>query len=165
MRKCRVSNHPMSSPNGFSWVEPPLLAAMSQPADAEEYAWLREQGVQLLISLCEDAPSRSWLNEAGLFSMHIPVEDMHPPTPKQIELCMSAIDKAHARGIGVGIHCGAGLGRTGTMLACYFVKKGMSASAAIAHVRKVRPGSIETPEQATAVSDYARRLKRQGADG
>jgi atypical dual specificity phosphatase len=133
---------------------------MSQPADSEEYAWLREQGVQLLISLCEDAPQRSWLNEAGLFSMHIPVEDMHPPTAKQIDLALSAIEKAHTKGIGVGIHCGAGLGRTGTILACYFVKKGMSGSAAIAHVRRVRPGSIETPEQATAVTDYARRLKR-----
>ena len=129
---------------------------MSQPAGAEEYAGPREQGVQLLISLCEDAPERSWLNEAGLFSMHIPVEDMHPPTQKQIELCMSAIDKVHTRGIGVGIHCGAGLGCMGTMLACYFVKKGMSASAAVAHVRKIRPGSIETPETgAGAVSYYA----------
>jgi atypical dual specificity phosphatase len=150
----------MSAPNGFTWVEPPLLAAMSQPADPEEYAWLRDQGVQLVISLCEDPPRRSWLNEAGLFSMHIPVEDMHPPSQKQIDLCLSAIDKAHTKSFGVGIHCGAGLGRTGTMLACYFVKQGMTAPAAIAHLRRIRPGSIETPEQADAVNDYARRLKR-----
>jgi atypical dual specificity phosphatase len=55
---------------------------------------------------------------------------------------------------------GAGLGRTGTMLACYFVKKGMPAPAAISHVRRIRPGSIETPEQADTITDYARRLKR-----
>jgi hypothetical protein len=47
------------------------------------------------------------------------------------------------------------------MLACYFVKKGMTAAAAIAHIRRIRPGSIETPEQANAVTDFARRLKRQ----
>jgi atypical dual specificity phosphatase len=151
----------MSSPSGFTWVDPPLLAAMAQPAAPEEYAWLREQGVHLVISLCEDPPRRAWLNEAGLFSMHIPVEDMHPPTAKQIELCLSAIDKAHARNFAVAIHCGAGLGRTGTMLACYLIKKkGMTATEAIAQVRKVRPGSIETPEQVDAVSEFARRLKR-----
>ncbi len=122
----------MPAPNGFTWVDPPLLAAMAQPGDPDEYVWLREQGVQLVISLCEDPPRRSWLNEAGLFSMHIPVEDMHPPAPKQIELCLQAIDKAHARNFAVAIHCGAGLGRTGTMVACYFVKKGMTAPAAIA---------------------------------
>src|SRR6516162_6810607 len=81
----------MSAPDGFTWVDQPLLAAMSHPRSAGEYQWLREQGVQLVISLCEDPPPRTWVNEAGLFSMHIPVEDMHPPTQKQIELCLSAI--------------------------------------------------------------------------
>jgi atypical dual specificity phosphatase len=150
----------MSAPDGFTWVDPPLLAAMPQPGEADDYRWLRDQGVQLVISLCEDPPPRNWLNEAGLFSMHIPVEDMHPPTQKQIDLCLSAIDKAQARGFGAAIHCSAGLGRTGTMLACHFVKKGMSAASAIDHVRHIRPGSIETPEQADAVADFARRLKR-----
>jgi atypical dual specificity phosphatase len=150
----------MPTPNGFTWVDPPLLGAMSQPAALEEYQGLREQGVQLVISLCEDPPPRNWLNEAGLFSMHIPVEDMHPPTQKQIDVCLSAIDKAHARGFAVAIHCGAGLGRTGTMLACYFVKKGMAAPDAVSHVRRIRPGSVETPEQSEAIAEYARRLKR-----
>jgi atypical dual specificity phosphatase len=130
---------------------------MSHPSAADEYEWLRAQGAQLVISLCEDPPPRTWLNEAGLLSMHIPVEDMHPPTQKQIELCMSAIEKAKSNGMGVAIHCGAGLGRTGTMLACFLVSQGMGAAAAIAEVRRIRPGSIETAEQADAIADYARR--------
>jgi atypical dual specificity phosphatase len=154
----------MSAPDGFTWVESSLLAAMARPSGPDEYAWLRGQGIQLVISLCESPSPRNWLNEAGLFSMHIPVEDMHPPAAKQIDLCLSAIDKAQAKGFAVAVHCGAGLGRTGTMLACYFVKKGMTAPAAIAQVRRLRPGSIETPEQADAVSDYARRHKRPDAE-
>jgi atypical dual specificity phosphatase len=154
----------MSAPDGFTWIDPPLLAAMPQPSSVDEYHWLREQGVHLVISLCEDAPMRAWLNDAGLFSMHIPVEDMQAPSQAQVDLCLSAIEKAHTRNFAVVIHCGAGLGRTGTMLACYFVKKGMNAPAAITHVRRVRPGSIETAEQADAVSDYARRLKRKEAE-
>jgi atypical dual specificity phosphatase len=154
----------MAEPDGFSWVDPPLLAAMAQPGSVEEYQWLREQGIHLVISLCEDAPRRTWLNEAGLFSMQIAVEDMHPPAQQQVDACLSAIEKAHARSFAVAIHCGAGMGRTGTMLACYFVKKGMTAPAAIAHVRRIRPGSIETAEQADTVSDYARRLKRGVAE-
>jgi atypical dual specificity phosphatase len=153
----------MSAPDGFTWVDPPLLAAMARPAAADEYEWLREQGVHLVISLCEDPPSRTWLNDAGLFSMRIPVEDMQPPTQHQVDVCLSAIEKAHARNFAVAVHCGAGLGRTGTMLACYFVKKGMSAPASISHVRRIRPGSIETSEQADAITDYARRLKRKEA--
>jgi atypical dual specificity phosphatase len=149
----------MSAPDGFTWVEQPLLAAMAQPALVEEYQWLREHGVSLVISLCEDPPRRHWLNEAGLFSMQVPIADMHPPEQKQVDACLSAIEKAHAQNFGVAVHCGAGLGRTGTMLACWFVKKGMTAPAAISHIRRLRPGSIETPDQADTVTDYARRLK------
>ena len=42
-------------------------------------------------------------------------------------------------------------------MAAYFVKKGMSAANAIARIRRMRPGSIETDEQALAVEEFARR--------
>jgi atypical dual specificity phosphatase len=148
-------------PDGFTWIDKPLLAGMAAPQALAEYAWLREQGIQLVISLSEEPPPRHWINEAGVFCLHIPVEDMHPPTQKQIELCISAIRKAHVKNIGVAVHCSAGLGRTGTMLACYFVNEGMSARDAINRVRRLRPGSIETDEQADAITEYARRHKMQ----
>ena len=151
----------MPAPDGFSWIERPRLAAMAQPASLEEYRWLREQGIQLVISLSEETPRRNWLNEAGLFSMHIPVLDMHTPTQQQIDACLGAIAKANANDFGVGIHCTAGLGRTGTMLACWFVEQGMSARDAIAKVRRVRAGSIETEEQEEVVVEFARRRKMQ----
>jgi atypical dual specificity phosphatase len=82
---------------------------------------------------------------------------MEPPTPEQLDQTVSAIAKAHDRQMGVGVHCGAGLGRTGVVLACYLVHKGSGAQNAIAKVRRLRPGSIETEEQADAVIDFARR--------
>jgi atypical dual specificity phosphatase len=134
---------------------------MARPADKDELSWLRAQGIQLLISLTEHPPRRDWINEAGLLHMHIPVEDFHPPTQKQIALCMSAIEKAHSQGLGVGLHCAAGHGRTGTMLACYFVTRGLTAKEAIDKVRKLRPGSIETDEQEEAIIDFALRWRKE----
>ena len=58
------------------------------------------------------------------------------------------------------VHCGAGLGRSGTVAAAYLVKCGYEPKAAIARVREVRPFSIETREQEQSVSDYAERLRR-----
>ena len=74
---------------------------------------------------------------------------------------VSAIVRAHEKEMGVVVHCGAGLGRTGVVLACYFVNKGLSAQNAIARVRRLRPGSIETEDQADAVLDFARRKARE----
>jgi ADP-ribosyl-[dinitrogen reductase] hydrolase len=45
------------------------------------------------------------------------------------------------------MHCYAGLGRTGTIAARLLVEHGMRPDVAIAQVRKIRPGSIETLEQ------------------
>jgi atypical dual specificity phosphatase len=150
----------MSAPDGFSWIDKPRLAAMARPYGLDDYRWLREQGLQLIICLTEDAPARSWINEAGLFSLHLPIIDMTSPTQEQIDQCIAAIDKAQTNNLGVGIHCTAGLGRTGTMLACWLVaQENMNARDAITRVRRLRPGSIETDDQVEAVHEFARRRK------
>ena len=64
---------------------------------------------------------------------------------------MEFVDRQFARGCAVGVHCMAGRGRTGTMIACYLVSQGMSAEDAIAEVRRARPGSIQTEAQEQAV--------------
>jgi atypical dual specificity phosphatase len=147
----------MSQPHGFSWIEQPQLAAMGRPESLEDLQWLRRQGIEILISLTEDPPARHWINEAGLMLVHVPVTDMEPPTQEDLEKCVNTITRAHAQQMNVGVHCGAGLGRTGVILACYFVTKSFTAKNAVARVRRLRPGSIETPAQEEAVSEFARR--------
>jgi atypical dual specificity phosphatase len=147
----------MTAPSSFTWIDKPLLGAMAQPESVEELEWLRRQGIDVLLSLTEDPLRRDWVNDAGLLVFHVPVVDMEAPTPEQVERALSAITRANEHQMGVAVHCTAGLGRTGVILACYFVTKGLNASNAIARVRRLRPGSIETDEQADAVVDYARR--------
>jgi atypical dual specificity phosphatase len=151
----------MAQPNGFTWIDKPLLAAMARPEALEELQWLRRQGLDILLSLTEDPPRRDWVNEAGLLLVHVPVVDMEAPSQPQLDLCVSTIRKAAERGMGVAVHCGAGLGRTGVVLACYFVTKDMNAKNAIARVRRMRPGSVETDEQAEAVEEFARRYRSE----
>jgi atypical dual specificity phosphatase len=130
---------------------------MARPEDPDELSWLRQQGIDLLLSLTEDPPRRDWIDDAGLLLYHVPVTDMEAPSQEQLDRCISAIARANQRQMGVAVHCGAGLGRTGVVLACYFVSKGLTAANAIARVRRLRPGSIETEEQSEAVEEFARR--------
>jgi atypical dual specificity phosphatase len=146
----------VSQPFNFSWIDKPRLAAMGQPQGPDELAWLREQGIELLITITEEPLRRDWLFEAGLLGLHIPMVDMEPPELEQIRKCLSAIQKAQAQGMGVGLHCQAGRGRTGTTLACYYVESGMSAQEAMRHIRKLRPGSIESEAQEEVVEEFAR---------
>jgi atypical dual specificity phosphatase len=154
----------MSAPQGFSWVERPLLAALARPGSPEDLQWLRQQGIEVLLTLTEDRLYRDWTNDVGLLVYHEPLEDMEPPTQDQLDRCVSAITRAVEKNMAVAVHCGAGLGRTGVVLAAYMVSRGLSAPAAIARVRKLRPHSIETTEQAEAVEQYAQRLRRSAEE-
>jgi atypical dual specificity phosphatase len=151
----------MSPPQGFSWVEKPLLAALARPSSLEDFAWLREQGIEVLVSLTEDRPRRDWADDAGLLVFHEPLEDMEAPTQEQLDRAVSALTRAIDLNKAVAVHCGAGLGRTGVVLAAYFVLKGANAQNAIARIRRLRPGSVETDEQVEAVEHYARRKRRE----
>lgn len=150
----------MSRPFGFSWIDKPLLAAMARPSGQEDLVWLREQGIEILLSLTEERPRRDWIDESGLLVYHEPMEDMEPPSQEQLDRCVSAIVRANERKMGIAVHCGAGLGRTGVVLAAYFVSRGLNAANAIARVRRLRPGSIETDEQLAAIEWYDRRKRR-----
>jgi atypical dual specificity phosphatase len=150
----------MATPHGFSWVDRPNLAALARPNSLEDLRWLRQQGIQVLISLTEERLRRDWTDEAGLLVFHEPLEDMEAPTEEQLDRAVSAITKALAAKMPVAVHCGAGLGRTGVVLAAYLVTQGLTAQAAINRVRKLRPHSIETEEQALSVESFARRRRQ-----
>ena len=151
-------------PPGFSWVDPPRLAALARPQSVEDLQWLRRNGIDVLVSLTESPVPRQWINDTGMLSVAVPVPDMSAPTDRQLDHVLATIRKANASGMGVAVHCAAGLGRTGTVLAAYLVAGGMPAREALVKVRDLRPGSVETAEQERAIERYARRLADANAD-
>ena len=151
-------------PPGFSWVDRPRLAALARPDSGEDLQWLRRNGIDVLISLTESPLPRHWVNDAGILAVSVPVPDMESPSDRQLDHVLATIRKANESGMGVAVHCAAGLGRTGTVLAAYFVTTGLSARDALVKVRELRPGSVETAEQERAIERLARRLAENAGE-
>src|SRR5437879_13877718 len=61
---------PMPVPHGFSWIEKPHLAGMAHPESEEDLEWLRQNGVDVLLSLTEEPVRREWPSGAGLLVVH-----------------------------------------------------------------------------------------------
>ena len=138
----------------FSWIIDGKLAGHEGPSSEQDLVWLKQQGVLALVRLIEKDKAEvnaSQIGKLGMWELHEPVPDFDIPKPDQIDRIIQFIDTAISAKRPVGVSCKFGIGRTGTILACYLVHEGMDADSAICAVRKKRHGSIETQKQVDAV--------------
>jgi atypical dual specificity phosphatase len=161
---------------GFYWLIEGALAGSSRPGQRErlragaggeqeragapdaldaDLAWLREQGIGAVLSLTETPLAAGALERHGLVGLHLPVDDLHPPTPAQLAQALDFIDWQRVLGRAVAVHCLVGQGRTGTVLAAYLIRGGIGPAEALREVRLVCPGAVGSPAQERALHDFA----------
>lgn len=149
-----------AGPRGFYWVEPGQLGGLPRPGVVAELErdleGLARIGVTVLVTLeeRETVPSEA-LAAHGIRLLHVPVPDMHAPSLETATQLCARLDAMLAAGDVVAVHCLAGLGRTGTVLAAYLVWRGQSALDAIERVRAIKPRSIQSIEQAEFLTRFA----------
>ena len=147
----------------FGWVLDNELAGSQGPVSLQDLFFLYEQGVRAVIRMEERTIPADTGGYVDIVDMFVPVRDFTPPDQEQIDRMVDFIDEqAVAGGRPVVVSCYAGIGRTGTVLACYLVGRGWEPAGAIDEVRRLRPGSIQTPEQEAAVYEYAQRRATGG---
>ena len=145
-------------PDNFSWLLENKLAGSAIPTSIDEVQWAIDQGVKSIITVREEPLDESWIKDVKY--LHIHSNDMG--VPEFVDL-VSSVDFIHNRITNdepVMVHCLAGMGRTGTLLACYLVKhQKMSADEAIQKVRTERPGSIQSFPQEEIIFQFAKSLE------
>jgi atypical dual specificity phosphatase len=140
-------------PPNFHWIIEDLLAGMAQPGSSfmepmEDLRQLAEMGFSVLISLTEKPIPFDMVIGCGLAPVHIPVDDFRAPTLEQAEEFCRIVDRMEAQKKRVAVHCFAGLGRTGTMLAVYLIHRyGSSVAEAVDRLHGVNPGYIQSDPQ------------------
>jgi atypical dual specificity phosphatase len=142
-------------PTNFSWVVRDKLAGSGLPVTEEEFRWLIEKGIKSIVSVREVPLPSKWLDGSGIDYLHLMVEDYGAPSMEAMEKTVEYIDKSIHSGKPVLVHCAAGKGRTGAVLAAYLIKKeNLTAEQAIKKIRLMRPGSVQSLTQETALSMY-----------
>ncbi len=148
----------------FGWVLENELAGSQGPVNLQDLFFLYQQGVRAVIRMEARTIPANTGGYVDIVDMYEPVRDFTAPAQGQIDQMVKFIDEqAVWNDRPVVVSCYAGIGRTGTVLACYLVSCGSEPADAIIEVRRRRPGSIQTPEQEAAVFEYARR-HNAGAD-
>lgn len=137
-----------------------------------DLGWLQtEYGAEVLVSLMEDFEYEeleiSDLFERaegiGLEVVRFPVVDGGVPPQDELEEYAAMIQNLVTRlknGSTIVVHCHAGLGRTGLVVASILVALGNGPEEAIDFVRESRPGTLETSAQVDLVHKLEPELQR-----
>ncbi|KAJ7665047.1 ATP dependent DNA ligase [Mycena polygramma] len=166
---------PFKLPRWFRWLVPYHFAIMSTPRHEDDITALASPhlGIRHVLTLTEEEPlPKKWFHGKPIANTFLPVENFCPPTIEQMDLIMRLFDDE--ANLPLLVHCGGGKGRAGTVAACYLAAYGfhrpaphqdrpeMNAPDAIASLRLLRPGSLETSRQEAFVSKWCSAIwKRQ----
>lgn len=99
--------------------------------------------------------------------VRLPIPDMGVPTRERMRRILDEIDAALEAGRTVYVHCWGGIGRTGTVVGCYLVRRGVSGEEALKRVgelyrqvsagkRRRNPESPQTEGQRAFVRGWER---------
>jgi hypothetical protein len=152
------------------WVIPNVLAGMPMPFVHperrmnhggalndydDELPMLHNAGVRAVVSLLNLPGDAPVFESAGFAFCCLPVPDGGVPTMEQAAEFVRFVTEQRDAQRPVAVHCEAGLGRTGTLVATYLISQGESAENAILWVRTVERAAIETPLQILFLGQYA----------
>ena len=146
----------------MNWLIPGELAKSSIPRSSD-LIMLQEEHIDSIVNLLEE-----WYQEvvgeemkSGFNVLHSPVPDFGAPSLDQLKTIVTWIDNEIALGKKVLVHCYAGIGRTGTVLIAYLMKKGYDRNSAAAEASRIG-AAAQSVEQEKILEDYYQHLQSTG---
>lgn len=142
----------------LNWIIPGKFIAFSGPSSTtkdpdgwrtftpEDYAPIfKEFGVSMVVRLNKAQYEGDRFVKKGIKLIELYFLDGTAPKP---EIAMKFLEIVEKEPGAIAVHCKAGLGRTGCLIALYAMKHyGFPAAAFIGWIRIARPGSILGPQQ------------------
>ncbi|MBM3988522.1 MAG: hypothetical protein FJ294_11280 [Planctomycetes bacterium] len=174
------------TPHNAYWAVAHSILAGEYPGDRDpakaraKLTTFLDSGVRAFLDLThagELAPYEHLLadlaRERGLMVEHrrMPIRDVDVPrTPDEMRAILAQLRAWIDNGQPAYVHCWGGVGRTGTVIGCWFVEQGATGEAALAHLARLwqgmsadklrrKPHSPETEAQ----RDYIRKWRATNA--
>ncbi len=150
----------ITRPTNFSWVIPEKLAGSGLPSSYDHLLWLIKNNVKTIVTVREIPLPDAWIKKVNSMNLVIDcfflkTDDYDAPSINELYDTMGYIDNQINNDKPVVVHCAAGKGRTGTVLAAYLIKKDkLHVEDAVKKIRTLRPGSIQSKKQELALKAF-----------
>ncbi|MCX8094693.1 MAG: dual specificity protein phosphatase family protein [Caldisericia bacterium] len=133
--------------NNFSWIVENFLAASEYPDSEEKFKFLKENNIKSIITLSEKKLPDLLIKKYKIRHLYLPVKDFDVPSLEQVKKFIYWINLMERWEVSTLIHCDAGIGRTGTFIAIYFLLKGYTPKESIELLKTKRNFGIENLKQ------------------
>ncbi|MCX8068889.1 MAG: dual specificity protein phosphatase family protein [Thermodesulfovibrionales bacterium] len=111
-------------PYNLRWVTD-QLAVGTAPMSEKDLDTIKESGITNIVNLCGEFCDLADIERISGFDVfYLPIDDDSVPAMEEMEKALEWLDEAIFLGKKVLIHCRLGLGRTGTFINSYLVRKG-----------------------------------------
>jgi protein-tyrosine phosphatase len=105
----------------------------------DELQSIRDQGVDGIVNLCGEYADLHQIEKSYGFEVYyLPVEDDQAPALRELEKALEWLDESLYLGKKVLVHCTHGIGRTGTFVTSYLLRRGFSLKLARQKLKKTR---------------------------
>ncbi|WP_045219181.1 protein-tyrosine phosphatase family protein [Desulfonatronum thioautotrophicum] len=120
------------------WVTP-NLATGPAPMSYDHLEYLQEEGVDAILNLCAEYCDLHDIESKQGFEVHyLPIEDEEAPQLQVLEEALAWLDEAIYLGKKVYVHCRHGIGRTGTVISAYLLRRGLGSKLVKQKIKKLR---------------------------
>lgn len=153
-------------PAGFFWIVPGKLAGCAEPGVVSSIGYdldlLARLGVNHLVTLTEKDLDQHELQRHGFRNIHLPIFDREAPSIRQTYMLLRRMQALMDAGDVVAVHCKAGIGRTGTILAAWMIREGgIDARCAIERLRTINPAYVQTVLQEQFLHEFEQDILRR----
>jgi atypical dual specificity phosphatase len=170
-----IYGHITGKPTNFHWITEGRLAGGGVPTSLRELRWLvKQQGIRSIVTIKEKPLPSEW-SRSGNSSGHtnnnnidtkidyfnMSIDDYGALSLRELDYVVNYLRRQIDNGKSVLVHCTAGKGRTGVILAAYLMKKDrdLSAKQAIKLLSKIKGESIQSKEQERIVFEYEKYIE------
>lgn len=115
------------------------LAVGHAPMSYRHLDEIRAQGITAIVNLCGEYCDLHELEQGHGFEVYyLPIADERAPDPAELDKALDWLDEAVYLGKKVLVHCRFGIGRTGTFVTSYLLRRGFGIKSAKKRLQQIR---------------------------